>query len=469
MQWLLAIVLTVISTIAYEPWKFENTSGDTISSRYWPVSLLKHRTYTLDPFKQDLEGVLYSAIYGGDGRWLPRHGFGMAVVSVPFYKLADMTDLGGQEWTHERINQMSRWNGILLSVLSVVMMFFLLCRFVPMEAAFLSSAVFALGTWNYSLGAQGLSSQNAAVIVAIACMYCLWQLCERQSRASHVSMGFLMGALHALMWSIRPQDILLIAPMILVVWARRVLMPYLATMVPLVLAVTMANLGVYNYYTGFYGVISGSNAGVPIIQVNFLKGMLGVLFSPNRGAITFFPLLFLLPLFWSSGRREKIVTKIRELISHALALAKRARGSVGRESFFLVLLMGFWTYFTYIWTVPFWHTTWSYGSRYLYDMQPIIWPFFAFGFAALVRRWKGELDAISRPLAAALILFSLQGVFVHWLGHRNYDLYTWNAKAHVDDARCWDITDPMLLEVWKAGSNDKRWNSVLERLKTYGF
>src|SRR5262249_50680956 len=159
-----AAALIAICTIAYDYSRFENTSGDTISTRYWPVAILKYHTYTLNPFRTDLvqrdgQPVAYAAVFFPNGDWMPRVTWGMAAFTLPVYAVVDWIDLGGEVWTHNRISRVSRWNGVVMATLTVVLLYFLLCRFVIPGVAFASSILFALGTWTWSMGAQGQTSQ----------------------------------------------------------------------------------------------------------------------------------------------------------------------------------------------------------------------------------------------------------------------------------------------------------------------
>jgi hypothetical protein len=53
--------------------------------------------------------------------------------------------------------------------------------------------------------------------------------------------------------------------------------------------------------------------------------------------------------------------------------------------------------------------------------------------------------------------------------HANFDIYIWNFKSPVNDARTWDFHDLMIEDVWKAGPNARRWPDALTRLKKFGF
>jgi hypothetical protein len=133
------------------------------------------------------------------------------------------------------------------------------------------------------------------------------------------------------------------------------------------------------------------------------------------------------------------------------------------------IFWGVLAYFVSVFGLDYWHSTWSYGPRYYYDLQPFLWPVFTLALGELAK--QREKRRILPAWALGLfVLFNLQGLFVHALGHYNYDLYVWNSRGGpVDNAKCWRFSDFMLTEVWKAGSNKHRWNDALERLKKYGF
>ncbi len=467
--WVLAIILAVSATVIYDPSRWENTSGDTISTRYWPVSVLEHGTWKMNPWKEDMKGVIYAAIFHANGDWYPRNGLGYLPFLLPFYYVADKLDWLGTTWTHDRINRMSRWNGILLAVLTLVFLFNFLRQIVPIWSAYLSTIFFAFGTWHFSLGAQGLSPQLPAVLIEIWALHVLWKLCTDGRRKSQIWCGVGIAFLFSLLYSIRPQNMFLLMPMILVIRQRKLMTATLLTLVATLWPVIHMNKQIYGFATGFYGVLTVWSH-MPVWQANFMKGLLGLLFSPNRGAITFFPILLLLPLLFRY--HLSIPAKVRSLSGAIFKYQDLffPTGRPDRNTFFLISLSGFGLYFASICFVIFWHTTWSYGSRYLYDLLPFVWPLITLAIDDLLKRMGGAKAKAPVWLHAAMVTLGIWCVGVHWLGHRNYDLYTWNSRvAPVDDNTCWNYKEFILIDVWKAGSNEKRWSNAHERLKGYGF
>lgn len=469
---LFVCIFLIITFFVYDPWRFENTSGDTISARYWPVSILKYDTFTLNPWKDELADVSYFAINRKTtGDLLPRNGYGMAPLTVPFYFVVDAFDLGGTEWTHNRISHVARWNGIFLALFSLFLLYLLLAKFAPWGIALASTALFAFGTWHLSLGAQGLHPQSSCVFLHIASFFCLWELCTSRDQKRTLFAAAGLAFFHAWVWSIRPQDVFLMAPAFLIVLEKRRAFIYLSVIAAILFPLTLSYMREYYSPLGFYGVVNTASAGVKNWQLNGFKGFLGLLFSPNRGAIVFFPLLFIIPFLW-----KKLVPdmNLKNLFGECLKLKFSPLSGSSKygipENFAGVLVLSSVAYFISLCFIVFWHNTWSYGARFLYDFQPFLWPFVTVLIWELWKWIRTRRSALHGVVHVLVVYCMLQGIFVHVLGHRNNDLYVWNSKfGNVGDDEAWNFNDLMLVDVWKAGSNKGRWDDALKRLHEKGY
>ena len=68
LKWYSVALLALTCIIAYDPTRMDNSSDDSISSRYWPVAILKHHTWKLNPFKEEeFKDVAFSALFYGNG------------------------------------------------------------------------------------------------------------------------------------------------------------------------------------------------------------------------------------------------------------------------------------------------------------------------------------------------------------------------------------------------------------------
>ncbi|OFZ80259.1 MAG: hypothetical protein A2583_14850 [Bdellovibrionales bacterium RIFOXYD1_FULL_53_11] len=470
LKYALAVLLVLACVPLYAPWKMENTSGDNISLRYWPLAVLKHGSWNLNPFRQDLGDVLYASI-NIKGTLYPMTYFSSSLFTFPVFAVADKLDIGGTDWNHDRISIISRLNAFLIAVAAGLVLFFLFCRLVPVIAAFAGTAVFAFGSWHWSLGAQGLSSQLMGVSGVIGAMYALWRFLDDRTSLRQRWWALAFGFMTGLVFALRPHDALLLSFGVFVMIGAgwRVFGMYAAGMLVPVLSQGLLHLHYYGFFLGFFGLNVNRAHDYEIVKFTFHSGIAGLLVSPNRGAIVFFPLLILAPYLWYRllppvGIRESLASVFKLDFS---AWNPGSRSPLGM--FTRVLALGAIIYFIAISGIEFWHSTWSYGPRYLYELVPATVLAVAFGVQEILLALDRKKTRISRIVMLLLVVFALQGVAVHWLGHGNYDLYVWNSKKFVDDSRAWNFNDLMLGDVIRAGSNDGRYPGALYRLKKYGF
>lgn len=468
-----SLFLVLISLLAYGPGQLENTSGDTISIRYWPVSVLKHHTYTLNPFMEDLKQVEYTGITYL-GTLYPRTNWGMGLFTIPFYAVADFFDIYGNTWNHDRISRVSRLNGMILIIISTLIMFHFLQNLVKTEVAFASSVLYALGTWNWSLGSQGLNTQTVAVLIHTVTLWFIWNLCQKGNEIKSSKDAAILGVIHAVIWSTRGQDLSFSLPVLLMLRKPKYIQSYLFALLSLVLPLCYVYKMVYGYYGGYGAWLIDLAPDWVLTRWNILPGFFGLLLSPNRGAIVFFPFLILIPFVWSrflgATRIERVWKKVLCFEIPKLSAEKHAGIP---ESFSQILAFGCLAYFLSLTPLTFWHATWSYGARYLYDLTPFVWPVVTLMIQDLVVKKKPSLSAkrLGPTVRVLFIACGIWQVFVHGLGNRNFDIYVWNYNASNDDSddRYWDFNDFMLTEVWNAGPKESRWSDAYERLKKFGF
>lgn len=471
LRYLLPSLLVVICAAAYDFTRFDNSSGDNISSRYWPISILKYGTTTLNPFKTELDGVGYAALMYSDGRWLPRVDWGIAPLMVPVYYVADAAGIYGDDWTHDKFSRVARMNSIVLAIASVLLLYAFLMKFVSPGVSFLSSGLFAIGTWHWSVGAQGMNHQIAGVFLHTVNLHLLYRFCtEKKPRALTIE-AVLLAILHFWIWSSRPSDLYLLIPMGLVILERKRLVAYLVPFLSLCAGLAAFYLSTYGNWMGWRGVLTTGPGRIELFEPNPIPGLLGLLFSPNRGAIVFFPLLLLVPYLWIRFMpRVPLAETFRSLIQfHAPRFKGKPRNGVP-ENFATVSLLGCALYFLSLMFLTFWHSTWSWGARYLYDFLPYLWLPVTFAIRDLGEAIEGRKFVLPRWALALFAVFAIQGIFIHALGHRNFDIYVWNWRHHgTPRAALWDLSDLMVVETWDAGSNHDRWPDAIGRLKRYGF
>ncbi len=489
---ILAAALVGLCLIAYQPGRMENTTGDTVTARYWPISILKFETWTMNPFRTEFGAFSNADVKNQKGDVYPWGGLASLPFTVPVFFAADVTGWGfrpGERsltwkgidsgWSHDRVYRISKWNGVILATASVLALFAVLCRIVSPRAAAAASVIFALGTWNWSLSAQGLHPQGMVVLTHQIALGLLLPLCVSSKIAWRRSLlAAALGPIHVLIWALRPIDAVLIAPAVLLLARdRRLLIPYAAAAAAAFVPTLFAQLAAYDHLLGFYAWITVKDPPEFSGPLDFVAALGSLLFSPNRGALVFFPFLILAP--WLSRMAGPWKANLRAFVRSRKAPPTRAgQPPAGLPASFAgYLVVAVPLYVIMLATLPSWHATWSYGSRYLFDLGPFLFPFVALAIeramsvASRGRRGGARgADAGPRWLAAALAFASLQAVFIHGMGHRNYDVWVWNFEMQpITTSKTWHLANPMLVEVWRRGSNDGRWSDAYQRLLNYGF
>lgn len=469
----LGAILVLIGLLAYDPARPENTSGETISARYWPIAVLKHGEFRLNYALKELSGVAYSGILMPDGDLLPRVDLGIAAFSFPIYTLADWLGLGGNDWDATRINRVARWNGLALTLISLLLLYALGCRFATPVVSFVSTGVFALGTYSWSVGPQGLSPQTATVVNWLIAMHILWKVTQTKAGLRVSGYALALGLLTGLAWATEPRGAVLLVPALVSLIGRRSLRPYFGGISLSVGTTLLLNHHFFRgNWLGWRSLVETPSG----VSGDVFSALLGLLLSPNRGALVFFPLLLLTPWLWRRYMPPLQVRKaLRDLLAFRIPAAAGLRVHGITPAFSRALAAGAVTYLLLIARRPDWHANWSYGPRYLYEIQPLVWPAITVGFSRLGQDWAAFRQARRKPTVPRwaqilLVAGSLLGIGVHALGHLNYDLYVWNfGHGEIRNEDAWDTQDAMIPAVWEAGSNRDRRTDALTRLKDYGY
>jgi hypothetical protein len=115
-----AILIVIVSALAYEPLKMENTSGDTIGGRLLPVAVLRDQSLLLNRFRERYQKVRFAYMLNPNGDAVARYPAPILFFSLPVFALVDPFI---DEWSIETINRVSRWNGFLLAILANLFLF----------------------------------------------------------------------------------------------------------------------------------------------------------------------------------------------------------------------------------------------------------------------------------------------------------------------------------------------------------
>lgn len=283
------------------------TSGDNKATRLLgpilvregSLDLSRQHDYQIDPDH-------YSAVRVG-GRLLPAFPPGTGLLTVPYAVLAVRST--GPDFPDLLVDRWEKHTSALFLCASTAAFFFALRRRFGDGAALATTLVFSLGTAAFSGVGQALWSMTGEVVLLSLALLLL--LPPKRGAVAAAGAGLALGA--AILCS--PTAILPAAAM--GIWLfpagrRRLLVPYLVAFAAATGAVLLFNQTLYGNVFGGYGL---TNLAGWHLNETFGEGFLGVLVSPSRGALPWFPFLLAVPLGLARIRRDP---DVRVLLAAAL-------------------------------------------------------------------------------------------------------------------------------------------------------
>jgi hypothetical protein len=270
-------------------------SSDTRATRFVPFALLEAGTLRLDP-------VLDVARTSRRAYWaLPARNGGYAslfpvvapLLVTPLYVPAAIL-LARQGWPREGLaaagSFMEKLAASCVAALSAGLMYLLLRRRMRPARALGLTAAFALGTETWMIGSQALWQHGTEELLLIVALLAL----TGPLSAARLALG---GAACGLAIAGRPIDALLVAPFALLVpaWAgRRAAWFFLGAAVPLALVLAY-NLDTFGLVGGGYQLFVMK--GRRYFEQPMARGLLEMLFSPDKGLFFYTPFLLFLPIY----------------------------------------------------------------------------------------------------------------------------------------------------------------------------
>ncbi|HVR06960.1 MAG TPA: hypothetical protein VMW75_02835 [Thermoanaerobaculia bacterium] len=290
-----AILLALAALLVYNLNGRVIASSDTRATRFVPFALLRGGTLLLDP-------VLDVVQTSRRAYWVqPARGGGHAslfpvvtpLLVTPLYVPAAVL-LARQGWPAPALNAagafMEKLAASCIAATAAGLMLVLLRRRLPPARALGLAAAFALGTETWMIGSQALWQHGAEELLLIVALLAF----TGPLRAAHLAIG---GAACGLAIAGRPIDALLVAPFALLApaWAgRRAAWFFLAAAAPL--ALTLAyNLGAFGLPGGGYQLFV--EAGRRYFEQPMARGLVEMLFSPDKGLFVYTPFLLFLPVY----------------------------------------------------------------------------------------------------------------------------------------------------------------------------
>ncbi|MFI5180853.1 MAG: hypothetical protein ACHQPI_05645 [Thermoanaerobaculia bacterium] len=390
------------------------TSGDNKATRLLGPLLVHERSLDLSLLPEfQREPDHYSAVRVG-GRLLPSFPLGTGILTVPYAVLA--TQSSGPDYPFGLVNRWERHVSALFLSAAAAAFFYSLRRRYGDGPAVATTFVFAVATAAFSSVGQALFSMTGEVVLLAVALLLL--IPPGRSAAAAAGAGFVLGAA----FLCRPTALLPSAALtlwLLPAGRRRLLLPFLAALAVSIGAVIALHVGLYGNVLGGYGLL---NLGAGRWGLSLGEGLLGVLVSPSRGALVWFPYLLAVPVGIGAVRQNP---DLRALFGAAL-LSVLAN---------LALSAGYYK----------WWGGYSLGPRLTAEAAPFI----ALLTLPLLLGFR-RLPAVGRAVILALVAMAAG---TQLLGVTSGPAIDWNVTVSVDRNRAalWSVRDSQILAAWWTG------------------
>jgi hypothetical protein len=383
-------------------------SGDTLSARFLPLSLLREFDFDLDEFPFLYEPTIPYFLQQINGHIVSAYPPWAALLALPVYVLPVF---GGLTADSHLVPELEKVAATLITALSVVILFCAIKRMTRENMAWGIAVVYAFGTSSFSTSSQALFQHGPSQLFLCLMLYWLIRGLEEPRYSAYA--GFAMaGAIIC-----RPLNVLIALPVgaYMLQKRRAHFVGFIMASLPPCLLYMVYNIQYFGHplTTGFaattMSLSSFLGAQSYILSTPFPEGLLGVLASPSRGLLIYSPILAMSFVGMVMVRRGSGHALLRYL-----SLAP-----------FLPIILAA----KYI----MWWGGHSYGPRLLADITPILCLYLYPPF---------EWSAVRRLTKFALICLCGLSISTHALGA--FSDGSWNyTPANVDQApeRLWSWVD----------------------------
>jgi hypothetical protein len=390
------IFLIYMSTLNLLVW------GDTITSRYLPISIIRELNFDLNEFNFPYDREIPYFLQYRDGRIISSYPVGAALTALPFYLVPVLLGMSAQSpW----VPLLEKFSAASITVFSALFLYLALRRLTRHKTSLVVTAIYALCTSSFSISSQALWQHGPSQFLLAVGLYCLIRGLSEED--------FIPWSAFPLSAAIlcRPTNVLMVLPILVYICfhKRKLLRRWIAYASP-----PAVFLMAYNYH--YFGSIYDSGYGTGVLlpssifwSAPFLYGWLGVLISPSKGLFTYSPVL----LFAVVGIFLIWKKKSEPLLKY-----------LGFGPFLVLILYGKW---------HFWWGGETYGPRLVTDitlfLSLYIYPIWD------ATEHKGALKAL-------LVLLSMISLLMHAIGAFGFDS-SWYRKTNVavERDRLWSLSD----------------------------
>ncbi len=385
---------------------------DSTPASLLPVALLVDGSLTYDGIIQGFgdrvpEEIFPKTSHGRASFWPITTGLMAVPIYAPFIGAMELfVSPSPRQWIKFALDFQKLPAAVFAAL--AVLAFWRLCEAVefPYRLSICLTLWLAFGSELFSTGAQALWQHGPGTLAVVAAVDAQVRLSNRPTTTK----ALVLSAFCGLAIAIRPTNVLIVGPFGLLGLMQhpRLWSPLIAPVVG-----TVALLIAYNLY--FFGAALGGYAWAPsaVAAANVVHGLPGLLFSPGRGLLIYFSIT----------------------VVAVAALALRPRTLTDPTA--AAAIFGVMATFLFFSCFRGWWGGYSYGPRYLSEIEPLI--LLLTGVAW--RRMNRPLQRGFLAVAFGLLLF---GVLVQAVGVYSVAAIRWNGQPlSVDQfpSRLWDVAD----------------------------
>lgn len=389
------------------------SSGDTIPARYLPLSLVREFDFDLDEFPFLYESKLPYFLTSSHGHVVSAYPPWAGVLALTVY--LGPTLLGVDATSSILMEDLEKRAAMLITAVSVVVLFFALRRVTPEKTAWFIAVIYAFGTSSFSTSSQALWQHGPVQLFLSLTIFCLVKGLEIPRFSAYS--GFALGCAVIC----RPSNLPVLLALVAYILhkQRDQIVGFLLAGVPPLLLFMAYNIFYFGspFTTGIGTAIVTPTTLISTHLASFntpiLAGLAGVLVSPGRGLLVYSPVFVFSVIGMMVAWREP-----RYLYLRYLSIAP------------MILLV----------IVSKWIGWWGgecYGPRLLADVNPIL----CFLLYPAIEYFKGR-----KAVRYVIIMLAVLSIAMHAIGagrDRVLDEKTWTAHYEIGrhPERLWSWRD----------------------------
>lgn len=386
-----ALALFLLISIVYIANSRHLEWGDTIPTRYLPLSIIREFDFDLDEFPFLYTQVIPYYLQNRNGHFVSSYPVGAALLAVPFYLIPVLSGISAQSpW----LPFLEKLSAAAIAVLSAFFLYLALRRLASERTSMIVTAVYALGTSTFSISGQALWQHGPSQFFLTLGLYLLLRGVQEE--------GFIPWSGFPLSAAVvcRQTDVLLVLPLFIYIahYHRGRLLQWVSLALPPAIFLMSYN---YVYFGSAFEMGYGGGVLNPTSSdwsTPFFDGFLGLLVSPSKGLFVYSPILLLacfgIYCVWK-GRKEPLLRYL----------------SLG--PILVLLLYSKW---------HFWWGSETYGPRLVADITPVLSLY-------LYPVWDTAEGRKARK--SLFVVLAVTSLLMHAIGAYSFDT-SWYQKGAVD-------------------------------------